>query len=159
MSGTYPVPVNFITVTGNLASQAVLAKLSAASQSPIFDRPCRFIVHNDAALLVESLRQDIKPELTVALFDVTSGNKCFTPNYLTQKYSHRPVWASKPLWSVAIHSRHFENSRVIRQCAQEIAAWFSRGIKHAVPGHSYPWGPVPVNERNVARLHIAQQQH
>lgn len=156
----YRPPHYFVTVDGNPASQAVLQQLcsSQAKLSPALQGRYFFITQSTPDLLLASF-VDIPTHLTVALYDVSSdiNIKHYRPLHLTQPDTRRPVWASQPLWSVAIRTDKAQHTKVIRDCAQEMAAWFTTGIQRAIPGHSYPWGPVPARERNSALQRLAQE--
>lgn len=155
MSAAYPPPIYFVTVDGNPASQAVLQQLGASLPPATKDR-YSLITQSTPASLIESYTT-IPIHLTVALFDVPSGTiKHYKPLHLTQPDSNRPNWASRPLWSVAIRTDKAKYEKVIRDCARQIAAWFSTGIKHAIPGQSYPWGPIPTSECNSVLQRLAQ---
>jgi len=155
VSAAYPAPLYFVTVDGNPASQAVLIQLSASLPTATKDL-YSLITQPTPTRLIESFTT-IPIHLTVALFDVPSGTiKYYKPLHLTQPDSNRPNWASRPLWSVAIRTDKAKYSKVIRDCAQEMAAWFSTGIKRAIPGQSYPWGPIPTSERNTVLQRLAQ---
>lgn len=157
MSASYQTPVYFVTIKGNPASQAVITQLRASLDLLASDSKGDYslIIQNTPDLLLESFSK-IPVSLTVALFDVPAGIKCYKPLHLTQFNAHRPLWANRPLWSVAINTHRANDRKVIRNCTQSIAAWFRTGIKQAIPGHSYPWGPVPVNERTITIQRLAQ---
>ena len=152
MSDAYPVPTCFVTLYGNPASQAVLSSLNVLlAQPPLAKSSYSCITQTDPDLLLQSLSR----ELTVALFDVPEGIKSYKPLHLTQQDKNRPAWAGQLFWSVAINTH--AKPKIIRNCAQQVAAWFRHGIKQAVPGQRYPWGPVPVSERNIVLQRLVRQ--
>lgn len=149
MLDRYPTPINFVTVMDQLASQAVLRKLSDCLQNlrrDINDTHHCLTVGKSGHLL-NAYGVTINTSLTVVLFDVCRGVKTYKPLHFMQHDLQRPPWAYSPQWAIKINTRHINNQKVIRNCAQQVAAWFRRGIKTAVPGQSYPWGLVKTKER------------
>lgn len=154
----YPAPIYFVTVTGHPASQAVLRQLGDPLRKlrrDLSDTPS-FITQATPDLLLQTLQQSIHPDLTVALFDVPNGLKHYKPLHRTQPDSSRPTWAVPPQWSIKINTDQATNDKMLRDCAQAIAAWFRRGIENAVPGLSYPWGPMPTHARHTTRQRLIQ---
>ena len=152
----YASPIYFVTVIDQPASQAIIRELSNYLNKLKQDKH-QCSTFNDSNRLLEAYNTTIDTNLTVAMFDVLSCVKTYKPLHCIQYDSQRPPWANSPQWAIKINTKHVGNKKVIRNCAQQIAAWFRRGIETAVPGQSYPWGPATTSERQEHILALFNQ--
>jgi len=147
MSKHYPTPIFFVTVNDQPASVAVMHELNKCLGSDPPASTCRIVA--DGSHLLSAYNTSVDPNTVVAIFDTFNSAKRFKPFHRSQPDSHRPRWASTPQWSVKVNTSRADDAKVIRNCAHEIAAWFRRHIKDAIPDQSYPWGPITRKERNT----------
>jgi len=155
MTDHYPRPTHFVTIQDQLTSRAVLKKIQKqldTTDSSDKALPKCMIFRNGMELVDTLSAGEINPGKTVVLFDTPRGVKRYKPLYRTQPDRHRPFWAHQPTWSIKLSAHQSDNSKMIRNCAQQTVAWFCHHIEDAIPGQSYPWGTPPIKERQ-AKLH------